>query len=185
MKLQSDPQARWYCVKTQPKREQIAAQHLRRLDGVEVFAPRLRYRKSTARGRIWWIEPLFPGYVLVNMKLEEMRSRVNHCSGVSGLVRFGREVPAVPDQLVESLQREVALQGDHETISSVPVIEIGDEVRVANGPLKGMSGYVVEIIPSLERAGILLEFLGQPRAIELDFLSLVLPRKPLALPATN
>ena len=37
----------WYVVRTQTKRERLAADHLRLLDGVEVFCPMLRYRKAT------------------------------------------------------------------------------------------------------------------------------------------
>ena len=42
----------WYCVRTQTKREHIAAGHLRELEGVEVFCPRLKYRKATRRYRL-------------------------------------------------------------------------------------------------------------------------------------
>ena len=40
----------WFCVRSQPKREHIAAAHLRNLVEVEVFCPRLRIRKATRRG---------------------------------------------------------------------------------------------------------------------------------------
>jgi hypothetical protein len=34
----------WYCVKTQTKRERLAAEHLREVEGVEVLCPLLRYQ---------------------------------------------------------------------------------------------------------------------------------------------
>ena len=173
------PQAGWYCVKTQAKREQIAAGHLRRIEGVEVFSPRLRYRKNTARGRIWWVEPLFPGYLMARFELQKLKALVRHCTGVRGLVQFGREVPEVPESIIEQLRLQIAAQGDAETVTSTPVIEIGDEVRIGDGPLRGMPGRIVEVAPALERVGVLLEFLGESRVLELDILSLVLPRKPL------
>ena len=97
----------WFCVRTQTKREHIAAGHLRELEGVEVFCPRLRYRKATRRGKIWWVEPLFPGYLLAKFDLAEMERAVTFCQGVRGLVRFGSEIPPVPDSFVESLRQEV------------------------------------------------------------------------------
>jgi len=184
----SDPdhhQAKWYCVRSQLKREQIAAEHLRRIEGVEVFCPRLRYRKSTARGRIWWVEPLFPGYVMARFDLETMKREVNHCTGVSGLVHFGATVPSIPDAVVAELQHQVANQGEGETLTSTPLIEIGDEVRVGEGPLRGMSGHIVDVMPAKQRVSVLLEFLGESRALELDFLSLVLPRRPLPIGAAH
>jgi len=53
----------WYCVRTQTKREHLAAKSLKQLEGVEAFCPRLKYRKATRRGKIWWIEAMFPGYI--------------------------------------------------------------------------------------------------------------------------
>src|SRR6218665_2709123 len=82
----------WYCARTQTKREHIAAEHLKALPGVEVFCPRIRYRKATRRGKIWWMEPLFPGYLLVKFKLSEMERAVTFSQGIRGLVRFGADV---------------------------------------------------------------------------------------------
>ena len=171
----------WFCVRTQTKREHIAAVHLREVEGVEVFCPRLRYRKATRRGKIWWVEPLFPGYLLAKFALAEMERAVTFCQGVRGLVRFGSEIPAVADAFVESLRQEVRSRSDddEEIFSVSPVIEIGDEVEIAHGPLQGMRGTVVSIAPATERVKILLEFLGQPQAVNVDLFSLLLPRRPI------
>ncbi len=171
----------WFCVRTQTKREHIAAGHLRELEAVEVFCPRLRYRKATRRGKIWWVEPLFPGYLLAKFNLAEMERAVTFCQGVRGLVRFGSEIPPVPESFVESLRKEVRNRSveDEETLSVSPVIEIGDEVEIAHGPLQGMRGTIVSVAPAAERVKILLEFLGQEHAVDVDLFSLLLPRRPL------
>ena len=41
---------RWYCLRTQPKHEHIAAAQLRRAQGLEVFCPRVRLRSAPGRG---------------------------------------------------------------------------------------------------------------------------------------
>lgn len=171
----------WYCVRCQTKREHIAAGHLRNVDDVEVFCPRLRYRKATRRGKIWWLEPLFPGYVLAKFNISEMERAVTFCQGVRGLVRFGAEIPAVPDSFVESLRNEVrARQDSHDEVFTVsPTIQIGDEVEIAHGPLQGMHGTIIAVPTATERVKILLEFLGQPQAVDLDLFSLLLPRRPM------
>jgi transcriptional antiterminator RfaH len=172
--------AEWFCVRTQTKREHIAAGHLREVEGVEVFCPRLRYRKATRRGKIWWVEPLFPGYVLAKFKLSEMERMVTFCQGVRGLVRFGAEIPSVPSAFVESLRQEVRNRSDddEELFAVSPVIEIGDEVEIAHGPLQGMRGTIISVAPAAERVKILLEFLGQPQTVDVDLFSLLLPRRP-------
>ncbi len=170
----------WFCVRAQTKREHIAAGHLRELEAVEVFCPRLRYRKATRRGKIWWVEPLFPGYLLAKFNLATMERAVTFCQGVRGLVRFGSEIPSVPESFVLALRHEVLTRSDHdeETFSVSPVIQIGDEVEVAHGPLQGMRGTIVAVAPAAERVKILLDFLGQPQAVDVDLFSLLLPRRP-------
>ncbi len=172
--------AAWYCVRTQTKREHIAAEHLRALEGVDVFCPRLRYRKATKRGRIWWIEPLFPGYVLAKFELKSMERPVSYCQGVRGLVRFGNEVPTIAESIIHSLREEVRQHNspDGEIIESAPIIEIGDEVTFAHGPLQGITGTIVAIAPAEDRVRVLLEFLGKPNAVDVDLFSLILPRRP-------
>ncbi|WP_193210799.1 transcription termination/antitermination protein NusG [Luteolibacter marinus] len=172
-------EAAWYCVKTQTKRESIAAAHLRGLEGVEVFCPMLRYRKATRRGKVWWVEALFPAYVLARFRLETEERAVMYCQGVRGLVRFGDRVPAVPDDFVEVLRQEVAKQGGDEVLTVGPKIVEGEEVELAHGPLGGVRATVVEVLPARERVKVLLEFLGREQVIEVDLFSLLLPRKPL------
>ncbi len=177
----SDPHiSEWFCVRTQTKREHIAAGHLREVEGVEVFCPRLRYRKATRRGKIWWVEPLFPGYVLAKFNMAEMERAITFCQGVRGLVRFGSEIPPVPENFVESLRKEVRDRSDddEECFSVSPVIAVGDEVEIAHGPLRGMQGTIVSVAPAAERVKILLEFLGQTHAVDVDLFSILLPRRP-------
>lgn len=181
MSSSSENEAEWFCVRTQTKREHIAAGHLRELEAVEVFCPRLRYRKATRRGKIWWVEPLFPGYLMAKFNLAEMERAVTFCQGVRGLVRFGSIIPAVPASFVETLRQEVRSRSDEdeEMFSVAPVIEAGDEVEIAHGPLQGMRGTIVSVAPAAERVKILLEFLGQPQAVDVDLFSILLPRRPI------
>ena len=172
----------WFCVRCQTKREHIAASHLREIEGIEVFCPRLRYRKATRRGKIWWVEPMFPGYVLAKFNIAEMERAVMFCQGVRGLVRFGSEIPAVPDSFVEALKREISNRKgaeEPELVTLSPTIEIGDEVEVAHGPFQGMQGTVLAVPSATERVKILLEFLGTPQAVDMDLFSILLPRRPM------
>ena len=176
----------WYGVRTQTKREHIAARHLRELGEIEVICPRIRYRKATRRGKVWWIEPMFPGYVLARFHFNEMERAVSFCQGVRGLVRFGGAVPSIPARFIDSIRRELCphpfpdhSNSPHECITLAPDVLTGDEVEIAHGPLQGMRGTIVTIMPAAERVKILLEFLGRPNLIEIDLFSLLLPRKPI------
>ena len=174
--------AEWFCLRCQTKREHIAAGHLREIEAVEVFCPRLRYRKATRRGKIWWMEPMFPGYVLAKFNMMEMERAITFCQGVRGLVRFGSEIPSIPESFVEAIKREIRERRgseEDEMVTLSPTIEIGDEVEIAHGPFQGMHGTVVTVPSAAERVKILLEFLGSQQAVDVDLFSLLLPRRPL------
>lgn len=171
----------WYCIRAPTKREHIAAATLRELEGVEVLCPRLRYRKATRRGRVWWIEALFPGYLLARFVLTEQGRAVRYAQGVRGLVHFRDKVPAVPEAFVTELRRELERDPESaltETITVQHAITPGDEIEVANGPLRGFRGPVLEVLPGAERVRVLLEFLGGEKPIEIDLFSVLIPGRP-------
>src|SRR5881628_3102779 len=94
----------WYCARTQPKHEHIAAAGLARNLGLEVFHPRLRMERSTQRGVVRVIEPLFPCYVFVRCRLEEQLDAIRYVTGISSLVHFGGKIPSVSDAVVDELR---------------------------------------------------------------------------------
>ncbi|MDP7655912.1 MAG: KOW motif-containing protein, partial [Roseibacillus sp.] len=81
---------------------------------------------------------------------------------------------------VEDLRAELVRDGERkELITLQPVAEPGDEVELVEGPLKGMTGTVIEVRPAEERVRIFVEFLGEDQPVDVDLFSLLLPRKPL------
>ena len=81
---------------------------------------------------------------------------------------------------MEDLRAELARGEDQrELITLKPVAEEGDEVELADGPLRGMTGTVIEVRPADERVRIFVQFLGQDQPVDVDLYSLLLPRKPL------
>lgn len=171
----------WYCVRTQTKREYLASKALGQLEGVETFCPRLRYKKVTRRGKVWWIEAMFPGYTFARFSRQEMERAVVHTQGVLSLLKFGQEAPAIPDRMITDLHHHIQnqLSEDGELLTLNPVINQGDEVEIAHGALQGLTGEVVEILPANERVKVLIDFLGQPQLVDADIFTLLLPNTPL------
>lgn len=145
----------WYCLRTQPKREHIAAGQLRLLAGVDVFAPRIRFRRRTARGKVWFDEALFPGYLFVRFNYAEMLRAVSSAVGVRGLVRFAGECAVVPNALIDALQSDQTI-----VIADEPDVAAGDRAVVADGALCGLSAVIQQVMPGGERVRILLEIMG-------------------------
>ena len=171
----------WYCVRTQTKREHLAAKSLDLLEGVTSFCPRLRYRKATRRGKVWWMEAMFPGYIFAFFSRLEHERDVVHTHGVMKLLKFGNYVPEIPTSFIAELiqQMETAESAEDNVLTLQPTVKEGDEVEVAHGTLQGFQGMVVEILPAIERVKILVEFLGNQQVVETDLFSLILPSKPI------
>ena len=171
------PGANWYCARTQPKREHIAAANVMKRLGLEVFHPRLRFERSTRRGPVNVIEPVFPCYIFVRCRLEESLDHIRHIHGISSLVHFGTRTPTVPDHIIEELQQCFESE---EPMTVDDGLFVGADVTVADGALLGSRGIVVRFLPARQRVQILLDFLGRTTLAEVDRKSLNLEDRCMA-----
>jgi len=169
----------WYCLRSQPKHEHIAAAHLRREAGLEVFCPRVRLQRRTQRGLKWFVEAMFPNYLFARFDLTTSKSLVRYSPGVSGLVHFGEQILPVPAAAIEELAS--FLGGDDIRTLEFPLVE-GDEVAIVSGPLTGQEGVVTKLLPARERVRVLLEFLGNTHEIELGLLAVFRSAPPSSQP---
>ena len=167
----------WYCARTKPKHEHIAATNLRRNLELEVFNPRLRIERATQRGVMRVVEPPFPCYIFVRCVLEENIGDIRHTGGISSLVHFGQKIPAVPDPIIEEL-RECFEADDHMTVEDR--ISPADEVIFVDGAFSGMRAFVLRVMPAKKRVQVLLDVLGGPTPVEVERSAVVLERSTLA-----
>lgn len=155
----------WYCVRTHPKREHIAAAQLRQESDLEVFLPRIRYRRSTRCGPAWATEALFRDYVFVRFDLAAALRRVQCSRAVRGVVHFGHRWPNVSDASIAELK---AAMGEEHLRVIEDTLHPGDTVRIAAGPMHGLHAVVTRLMPAKQRVAVLLDFLGRQTAVETD-----------------
>ena len=161
----------WFCLKAAPKREHLAATALRRELQVPVVAPRIRFRKLTTRGPVWFVEAMFPGYLFAEFIYAELYRRVVHTHGVTGLVHFGDHVPTIEAATLDSLRT-----ASDEVITFDRPIEVGETVKIAEGPFQGFEAVVTRLLPAANRIRILLEFLGRGIEIAVHEPQIIPPR---------
>jgi len=154
----------WFCVCTQPKHEHIAAAHLRKMEDVDVFLPRIRFKRGARQGMVWVTEGLFPGYLFARFDWQTSLRRVQAATGVRGVVHFGEHWPVIPKEIIEDLRQVVGTDELH-TIS--PKLSPGDAVQIADGTLRGLQAVVSRVMPSRERVTVLMELLGRQTMVEL------------------
>jgi len=165
MALPCNNSLEWYCVRSQPKHEHIGAARLRQLDSVEVFLPRIRFKRATQRGAAWATEALFPGYLFARFDLSHSLRAVQSASGVQGVLHFGLRWATIPDSVIQEIRG--AIGGD--AIRVIPdAFQPGETVVITEGAMRGLSAVVTRAMPGSERVAVLMEFLGQQTTMEIS-----------------
>ena len=153
----------WFCLKAQPKREHLAATALRRQFQIECFSPRLRFRKMTQRGPVWFVEAMFPGYLFAKFVYSEQHRAVESSHGIQGIVQFGDRLATLSENIVVGLQSTV---GPEEVVTVDCSLKIGQPVQIIEGPFQGLEVVVTRLLPARDRIQVLFEFLG--RSVEME-----------------
>lgn len=165
----------WFCLRSQPKREHIAAAHLRMLSGTDVFCPRLRIRKATRRGLVTFVECLFPNYLFARFDPKLLLDKVKHSPSITTIVHFGNRLPTIPETVIVDLR---AAFPENEMLEIDRHVEVGDQVTIGDGPFLGLKATVLRVLSPHERVEILLEMLGRSTPVIVHPGVLVVERSP-------
>ena len=160
-----------------------AARALRARAGLEVYGPRIRYRRATRRGAVWFVEPFFPNYLFVRFDWAADGKNVRYATGVAGIVSFGGRPAVVPDDTIARLREEL---GDLETVVCAEPFQAGDVAELVGGPFRGLDAVILRVLPARQRVRVLLNFLGRETEVEIGFDQLAKPAgHPLTVAGTR
>jgi transcriptional antiterminator NusG len=110
---------------------------------------------------------VFPGYILVQMKMDEDSWYVvRNTPGVTGFVGMGNTpTPLRPEEVAQIMQRMEA---------EAPKIKVsfrpGQKVRIVDGPFNDFIGTVGDIDMDRAKVRVMVSFFGRETPVELDFL---------------
>jgi transcription antitermination factor NusG len=145
---------RWYVVQAKARREAMAQRHLAGR-GVEVFFPQLLLPRYL--GRPGETVPMFPGYLFVQLVLEDQFDAVRWSPGVQRFVGGAGTAPAVlDDEVVPFLRRAATAEG---VIEARPNVDIGERVRINGGPFDGLVAVIQRPPDARGRVKVLMELL--------------------------
>jgi len=110
---------------------------------------------------------VFPGYILVEMKMDEDSWYVvRNTPGVTGFVGMGNDpTPLRPEEVRQILDRMEA-----KTQVVRVDFKIGQKVRIIDGPFNDFIGTVAAIDPDKNKVRVMVNFFGRDTPVELDFL---------------
>jgi transcriptional antiterminator RfaH len=156
----------WYAVHTNPHQEDRVRTWIEVRRGLTVFLPKMEERRRRRARRIASIEPLFPSYLFVHMRLEPSSwQAVKWAPGVRRIVGTGDLPTAVPDDAIR-LIKECCRADD--VIEWRPTLRPGTAIRVVQGPFAGLEGILERPSARGERVRVLLNLLGTASPVEMD-----------------
>jgi transcriptional antiterminator NusG len=110
---------------------------------------------------------VFPGYILVQMKMDEDSWYVvRNTPGVTGFVGMGNEPTPLRTEEVKAIFDRME--------STTPVVKVsykvGQKVRIIDGPFNDFIGTVAAIDQDKSKVRVMVNFFGRDTPVELDFL---------------
>lgn len=148
--------AMWHIIRTKPRAEYMAATELGR-DGFEICFPRIK----VARPRMGHTDdPLFPGYLLIKCHVDgEDRPVFRQRHQVLGWVRFGDDIPSLPNEAVAEIMDQ--LESTNNSGGLWKSFQTGDQVRLVTKNLDTLARVIEGAKSPSSKAKVLLHFMGR------------------------
>lgn len=111
----------------------------------------------------------FPGYVLAEMILDkETRHLVLNTPGVINFLGSQNSPQVIHPAEIERILGRTHEKEEVETVD-MP-FQVGDSVKVIDGPFNDFSGFIEEINPEKNKVKVMVSIFGRPTPVELDYL---------------
>ncbi|MGA9882418.1 MAG: UpxY family transcription antiterminator [Candidatus Acidiferrales bacterium] len=152
----------WFALQVRARHEAGVAKFLYG-KGYEPFVPVYQNRKRWSDRIKLVAEPLFPGYLFCRIDLNN-RLPILTTPGVVQIVGFNRTPVAVNEMEIDAIQSLVASGLPSQPW---PYLQVGDQVQIDSGPLRGLEGLLVELKGS-HRLVVSVTLLHRSVAVEID-----------------
>ena len=166
---------RWYVVNTYSGHENKVKQNLehrvvslnQKRNVRQVVVPTESVSEMKDNQKITVEKRTMPGYVLVNMELnEDSWGLVKGTPGVTGFVGASNEpVPLTQAEVDRLLHRDIVIKDRIKKASFV----MGESVKVVSGPLSDFSGEISEMNEDASRLKVLVSIFGRETPVEVGF----------------
>lgn len=178
-----DRPGRWYVVHTQSGYEKKVKQNLEartasmNMDGRihEVVIPMEDVQEFRQGKKVIVQKKMFPGYLLVRCRLDDDSWFViRNTPGVTGFVGQGSKPSPLPRREVETFltvktDEDPASAAGQKKTRTRKLYEMGETVRVKEGPFADFSGEVIEINEDQLKVKVLVNIFGRETPVELEF----------------
>ncbi len=172
-----DNDKKWYVVHTYSGHEERVKKNLEQrvkfMDAAgeisKVEIPTEQEIEVRAGRRRTVTKKILPGYVLVQMKMDENTwAVVRNTPGVTGFVGSGNTPTPLQEKEVSEILKQMAAEAPKVKVG----FRKGQSVRVTDGPFIDFVGVVDDINMEKGKVKVLLSLFGQETPVELDFLQI-------------
>jgi transcription termination/antitermination protein NusG len=167
---------RWYIVHTysnfekkvmESLKEQAVQKHLEEYFE-QVIVPTEEVVEIRRGRRIKSERRFFPGYVLAKVDLtDEVFHLIKNTPKVTGFLGSGSKPVPISDIEANRILNQVA-EGVERPKASIR-FEVGEQVRVADGPFASFNGQVEEVDEERARLKVAVSIFGRPTPVELEY----------------
>ena len=172
----ANPRHKWYIVHAYSNFEKKVAQHLQdqaRQQGLEdcfseILVPTEDVVEIRRGRKVNSERKFFPGYVLVKMEMTDQAYHlIKNTPKVTGFLGSGdRPMPISEKEAMAILQQ--VQEGVEHPKPSVS-FEVGEQVRVSDGPFASFNGVVEEVDEERSRLKVEVSIFGRPTPVELEY----------------
>jgi len=167
---------KWYVIHTQTGSEEKAKAGLqRRMETTElknyvgeVIVPTEQVSEVRGGKKRITERKFFPGYIIIKMEMtKESWYLVKSTPGITGFIGPGRKPAPITEEEVNSILQRTE---DTETKPTPKItFEIGESMRIAQGPFANFNGTVMELYPERGKLKVSVSIFGRSTLVELEY----------------
>ncbi len=167
---------RWYVVNVYSGSEKRVAEAIREqaasygLDDQieEVLVPTEEVIEMRGGAKVTSERKFFPGYILVKMELTDQSWHIVQSQNkVTGFLGANRKPMPITEGEATRLLKQLAEGVDRP--STDVLFEVGEQVRVADGPFASFNGYVEDVDADKSRLKVTVSIFGRSTPVDLDY----------------
>ena len=167
---------RWYIVHAYSNFENKVAESIReqaKQRGLaehieEVLVPKEKVTEARRGRKVETERKFFPGYVLVKMDLtDEVYHLIKNTPKVTGFLGSEKKPQPISENEAQHILQQVK-EGVDRPKPSIS-FEIGEQVRVSDGPFASFNGVVEEVDEDRSRVKVAVSIFGRATPVELEF----------------